>query len=288
MKIFSKNIFRGFTYWFFVCTTLLLVGCDNSLDPLDKNKGRYSIYGALNIDNETNYVRVKDLNIPIGQDSADAFSGSVTLENLNSGNVETLERTTAVFDSVVTHNFRASMNITPDTDYRVEVEAPDGKVVSKTAYTPKIANHLITTNIYTPEHLITIDTLCIKNYTITFEDLEPGEGIIADVGFEMNGNEVWLEDQMLPAFPGNTDVQLVVNPQEVIDKAANPDGDPFDLPSVKICRELTSHVFTIRYQHLGRNFVDRSTSDSLQIPFGTGQLVGMYEDMVAFDIDTTR
>lgn len=272
-----------------VMFVLVLQGCDNSLDPLEENKGRYSIYGALNIDKEVNYIRVKDLNIPIGKDSAESFSGTVTLEDLNTGNVEQLERTTAVFDSVVTHNFKATMDITPATDYRVAVEAPDGKVVSKIAHTPTIADYMITTNIDTTDPHLNIDDFCVADYTVTFEPIQPGEGIIADIGFEMNGNEVWLEDEVITAFPKNTSAQLVINPQKVIDEAANPDGDPLDLPTIKICRqELTSHVFTVRYQHLGLSFVDRSTSDSLNIPFGTGQLVGMYENTFSFDIDTTR
>ncbi len=290
MIFYKKNFSRILIVTLlFAISQVVLPGCDNTLEPLDENKGQYSIYGGLNVAKDVNYIRVKNLNVPVGQDSADNFEGIVTLENLNTGATETLENRTVYFDSVATHNFRATMDITTNTKYRVSVEGPNGNTVTKDAQTPAKTQYSISTNLDTTVFVPKIDDFCIADYTVTFSPVLPGEAIVADIGFEYTGDEIWLEDKLIVAPEGATSTRLVISPQDVIDEALDPDGDPFNPPGKDICeKKLTSLVFTVRFQHLGQNFVDRSTSDTLDIPFGTGQLVGIYQDMFSFRIDTTR
>lgn len=118
-----KNLFSWMIlpaiFWFFL-------SCDNSLDPLDEEKGAYSIYGYLNLYKDINYIRVKNLNITYLQDSTN-IDAEVTLENIYSGATEILEDTIVVFDSLKTHNFCRTMDIQPHIEYRVSVEGSDGK-----------------------------------------------------------------------------------------------------------------------------------------------------------------
>lgn len=72
-------------------SAFILYSCDNSLNPVIKNKGIYVIYGYLDINSDTNYIRVKNLKVPLRKATANTFNGTVTLTNLDNGASQILQ-----------------------------------------------------------------------------------------------------------------------------------------------------------------------------------------------------
>lgn len=79
------------------------------------------------------------MNTSLEQDTTGKIDAEVTLRNLDNGLKEILQDTIVKFDGIETHNFRTTMDLYPETEYRVSVERSDGKVTSATATTPAIA-----------------------------------------------------------------------------------------------------------------------------------------------------
>lgn len=128
----------------------ILWGCDNTLEPFEENIGNYSVYGALDINKDINYIRIKDLSLT-NDEAPETIDITVTLKSLSSGEIETLKDTLVVFDGVNTHNFVSRMNIEPETTYRLTVTDPNGDSFSVSATTPKLIEHISTTITEAPQ-----------------------------------------------------------------------------------------------------------------------------------------
>lgn len=274
MKNFAKNIYPDFTYCFFLCAIFLLVSCDNSLDPLEEEKGLYSIYGGLNVRAEENYIRVKNLNKPFNRTAGDSLDAEVRLKNLAADSTEKLGFQTVTFDGIKTFNYRATMDIDFNTRYQIIVEKPDGRKVTATAETPAWAD---TTVRPAPE-----ERLCSTQMTITFNPVEPGEVIFIKIGFEFKENTFWRED-LVALRNGNTNItRLTYDLPSVIANRLDP-----DIPHYKsICDFVTSDVVTIHYRHLGKGHLVNTSTDSLNLPDEAKNLVGYYENTFEYKFKT--
>lgn len=118
---------------------LLLVGCDASVQPFSSSdKYRYSIYGALNPAQDTQWVRVEPLQEPTSEGVSDEpLDATVTLENVDTGQTWVLrDSLTEVFRDELQHNFWTTAPIAPDTPYRVVVQNAEGETTSASTTTP--------------------------------------------------------------------------------------------------------------------------------------------------------
>ncbi|MFB6231826.1 MAG: hypothetical protein ABEL04_11790 [Salinibacter sp.] len=183
------------TLWILVlfAGAALLAGCDASLAPIDKEAGLYSVHGYLTLNDGPHFVRVKNLNVPVGSDSARALNATATLTNLVTGQAETLTDSIVAFEGTPTHNFRIDQAIQPATTYRLRIEQPDGDATRATATTPRDARVDVS-----PPPSDTIE--CLEGITLRFRNIRGESRVQVSGGLYRNGNLHWTrEDLRIPA-----------------------------------------------------------------------------------------
>lgn len=255
----SLVIFLVFPFW----------GCDNSFNPFEEGKVSYSIYGYMNIYEEVNYIRVKDLNKTLDE-TGEEIDAEVLLENLDNGRTQILQDTVVEFDGVKTHNFRTTMNIKPDTDYRVTVERSDGQTASITATTPYISETTIEPT----------SANCTTQVNINFEPIRSKLGLDMEVGFYFNNVLLWTRvNNILIETENNVD--LYFTPSKFINEVIDREEEVF-------CEDLSDDIFEVRYIHYGPGIFEETLSDTLAISGGVGRFGAFYEDSFSIRIDTTN
>lgn len=250
-----------------LCLLVGIVACDNTLDAFDEEKGLYSIYGYLNLDEDINYIRVKDLNSTLSENIGEDIDANVTFENLKTGTTQTLEDTVVEFDGVKTHNFWTTMDIEPDTKYQVSVERSDGRQTSAIATTPYKAR----TNVNP------IAANCTTQVNVNFQPVRSKFGLSVELGFYYKQDLFWVRVNNLLIERENS-VTLSIMPIDLI-------SDPFE--GRLLCEQLSDDSFEVRYTHYGPDLFKDTVSDTLRIPGGSGRFGAYYKDAFTFPIDTT-
>lgn len=259
-------------------------GCENSIQPLDRETGIYSIYGTLDLKQETNFVRVKDLNKTLLEDTAGTINATVVLTDLNNGFQDIMQDSIIEFDGVKTHNFYTNMEILPGNRYRVSVERDDGRTVTADAITPEFAN----TNIEP------VMETCETPIQVSFNPVEDRNNLSLSVGFNYKGELRWIPPrENIVTGPDDVDNSekteiFSFTPKSILDLFTGNTG-LFSSDAEELwCHQLDNDQFYIRYTHYGSDFFENTTSDSIQIPGGTGRLGALYNDTLNFKIDTTN
>lgn len=123
-------------FLFLSFVTFLLVGCDSTVEPVRQDT--FSIYGYLSVSADTQFVRVKPLDQPVGQAPTDKLEAAVMLHNRSTGDTYTLRDSVVTFvdkgDSVQTHNYWTGASISPGTTYEISVKK-NGKIVTSASTT---------------------------------------------------------------------------------------------------------------------------------------------------------
>lgn len=244
-------------------------GCDNTLDPLDEERGIFSIYGGLDLNSEINYLRVRNLNQPILENEIQDFDGTVSITNKRTSETVILNDTLINIQNVFVRNFISTMPIEPETAYEVIARTPAGKQVSATATSPAFADVSI----------LPVAPDCTTRVNIDFDPVNIG-GLEPEVGFEWNGEILW--QTVIPERGENgesNDLRRVsFTPRQLITRR---------LQESKWCSELPDDVFYLRYIHYGPEFTQSIDSDNLNIPGGAGTLGAYYRESRSFEIDTS-
>jgi hypothetical protein len=111
---------------------LIVVSCDNNLEPLSDDGTIHSVYGYIDIDADTNFIRINELKKPLLEGDTKPFDGVVTLEHLESGSSEILSDSLIVFDEVAASNFLTMLPVIPENTYRLTVVNSGGESTSVT------------------------------------------------------------------------------------------------------------------------------------------------------------
>jgi hypothetical protein len=119
-----------------ISAILFLPACDNSVDPLDRDTGIFSIYGYLDLDRQTHYIRVKDLNAPFTAEATRQLDALVTFRHLESGQATVLEAEVREHMGVYLHTFVYQGTILPDNAYQVTAVRSDGATVDVSTRAP--------------------------------------------------------------------------------------------------------------------------------------------------------
>lgn len=254
---------------------LLIAGCDNSLQPLNTEKGIYSIYGFIDVNADVNYIRIKDMNIPLVDDTTQTIDAAVTLTDLNTGASQVLQDSVVQFANVSTHNFRTTMDIQPETTYRIRVEGSDGRSVSATTTTPGIAQ-------YNAEPT---GEQCDTPITIRFEPVDEETLIILRLTFMLGGQQFGAQQLLQAPVTGEYNGILThrFSPLQLIRDSVN-DSDLH-------CWSMDTEYIEARYIHFGPDYEfggESNVSDSLTVPGGAGQFVGLLRNSFSIRIDTTE
>ncbi len=257
---------------------VLLSGCENNFDPLNRERGNYSIHGALNVYADTNHVRVRDLNTPLTRDSTRELNVTVTLTDVDRGATETLQDSVVQYDNVYTHNFRALMDIRPETQYRVTVHPKQGTdSVQATTTTPRIAE--------ASAEPTGMD--CDTSIQVTLEPVQSPSDVDMAVGFQHRGNR---EQTAVGVGSGDAPDQASTSftPLDILNTPAPcTEPDP-SIPPPTWCHELDVDELLVRYTHFGPQSTESTVSDSVNVPGGIGSFRSYYRDVLSVPIDTSN
>ena len=265
------NILLLFSAVFFV-----FWGCETSINPLNEEKGIYSIYGYLDLNKEENYIRVKNLNKPLSEMDEDSIDADVTFTNLANGNSNKLKDTVVTFDGVKTHNYGINMDLQPDTKYQVRVERSDGRETLATATTPAIADRNLTPS----------NAGCFSNIQLKFRPVRSRFAMDLEIGIPFDDKIFWtkMDSDLIDA---NNVVRINFTPWYIIRKVFG-GNNPAGFESEQVyCSDLSDDTYRVRYTHFGPDLSRNTISDTLSAPGGAGKFGALYNDSFSFKIDTS-
>lgn len=254
------------------------------IDALEDEKGIYSIYGALNLEESPNYIRIKDLRTALGADSSN-LNATVQFEDLETGSSTLLRDTVINFNGIYTNNFILNEDLEPRNSYRITVTRPDGNFVSSVATMPGVTVHNITPN-------ESVD--CFGQVVFKFDNVLPSEQIRLEVTissyvvrtleitqfctFEREGNSASLtltsRDLLGMLFP-DRGVNLITC---------------HDTPSEISCEDLETPQITLQYLHLGPEWqkvypiYPNDPEDIMDVENGLGFFGGYRDDTSSYTV----
>jgi hypothetical protein len=271
---------------FFILILLIiflgLISCENSIDPLDEETGNFTIYGALNVREQPNYIRVRELNDRFTAEATQDIDARVTLFNEADGSTTVLEDKRVEHLDLYHHNFEYDEGIIPNNEYRVTVERSDGSSLSLAMITPVVSSRSVA-----PVNQK-------YNLPVTFE-MDPLEGstVVVYFGFplvqeneEITENTEWDWGPKYVFGPNGNEqprtVSFTFSPffelREVL---------PFE-PMYRICKRiLTKANLYLRFQHYGPGFYEDITKDEFNI-MNTNRFGSVYYDTLEVPIDTSQ
>lgn len=250
------------------------IGCEANLAPIDRDAGLYGIYGALDLNRQTNYIRVKDLNAELTGDATDTLDAIVTLENLESGAIDTLPRTRLEFEDIYLHNFIVDNPVDPDTPYKITAERSDGAQTSIETLTPTMPEPIAE-----PENRD-----CSTPVTVTFEPTN-GSTIVLIMGIPFEnlfGPIYWATPQVLREASGESNkITYTFTPRTQVDVIPGSVTNGLDLD----CTDLDDEDFMISFSHYSPGFYEKIENDPFDIRASTERFGAYYRDTLSVTVD---
>ncbi|MBO6794955.1 MAG: DUF4249 family protein [Balneolaceae bacterium] len=258
-----KLLFKALPIFFI--GVLFNTGCENrAIDPFEDRTDVFSIYGALNMQDSVNTVRVKNTQTYLLQDSADIKPMTLSFENMESGNTDVLDPMIINFNGNYTYNYPIREDLKPEQKYKITVTDPDGKRSTAVATMPGITIPAVDTlGINNDTGFGEPDTECFTEHTFLFTNVKEDEQIFMFSGIEYNGRKIWARTRTVdaPTRIANTDTlsALLSVKHLIFDHFPLSDEryvhvNPRYWPSTVHCRELDSNEITIRYFHLSADW----------------------------------
>jgi len=256
-----------------IIVSLSVFGCDNTLAPLDKETGVYAIYGALDMDEQTNYIRIRDLKAPFTSEATEFLDAQVIFENLMTGDKSTLAFERQEYDGVYLHNFVVHGEMEPNTKYMVSTKRSDGVSVSLSTVSPTRPEPVafpINQNCYTP---ITVEFTPTNGGIIAYE-ISYNLSQSRSISFILEANET-----------DSSTMLLSFTPKKILSL--------FHASNIS-CYNLKSPQFKIRYAHYSKGLYPYNPIEGgvIRDPFNilqSTQVFGTYyKDSLIIPIDTSR
>lgn len=260
--------------------SLLFGACDARLEPYAENTGFFSIYGYLTVSDAPHYIRVRNLNDLVLDDSTQPLDATVLLKNLDTGATETLIDSVVVHDGVYTHNFRSEMDVEPKTTYEVSVERSDGRTSRATATMPPVTN---------VEVEPTGDAACDARLRVEFPDIDQKRFIRASVGLKYANTLEWYNIDLTELPTGG--LRQRFQPASFVDEVVPDNITPIvDCDAARYCSLLDDKKIRIAYTHFGPDWpADSVLADPLHsdVTNGTGVFGGLRRDTVVVTTNAT-
>lgn len=255
----------------------LLLGCETSIEPIDKEAGLFSIYGYLTLTENRHYVRIRNLKDPIFDDSAAGVNATVTLENLETGTRDVLDDSIVVFQDVQTHNFESDLDVQPSDRYRITVERSDGESTQATATMPPF-----TTIEDTPSGAVE----CTEHMRLNFTNVPESRLLRIRAGIRWRSQWHWtqvekarVEDSATPTtvFAPTTIIRKIV-PERILISLG---------PPSEYCDILGKKQIRVAHTHFGPDWpADSLLADPVasQVENGLGVFGGLHRDTLAKEV----
>ncbi|REL29105.1 hypothetical protein DYD21_14705 [Rhodohalobacter sp. SW132] len=236
----------------FTLTVLLCSSCEeNSINPIEDDRGIFSFYGYMQVGESPNYVRVRNIDEPFLSEM-NSLDGVVTFENMKSGEIHTLRDTTINFMGNLTHNYIIEEEINFDTTYLLAAERSDGLVSKSKVKTPEQTELILT-----PSE----NVQCLSSINFTFKNVAYPERIHLTISAEYQGIkhtgdlEVFADE--LERIDESDEVRIRLSPSNLLVEVFtpilpdNPYFDPFRLFPTVSCSQLDTSLIEITYTHYG-------------------------------------
>lgn len=251
--------------------------CDRVINPFEDENGTYSVYGALNVEEDSHRIRVRNVTIPFLSDSLKGYEDIAVFFNYPDGQTVQLEDTVINFNGNYTYNYLLDGTLEPDSEYSLRLEFDDQEATSIIS-TPGISN-----GDSTPDQ----SNGCAQTIRIFINNIKQPEFTLVDVGVEHDGKRKWASVGAVDEFDhiegtDRMEVELTVTNLLVDIFPPPPEatiGIPprFWRPTVE-CDELDLNTMYFRYIHFGKeweifrdtDFLDDVFIDSGDIENGIG------------------
>lgn len=284
MKHFSLSV-----YILLIILASFSPGCnDKSIDPIEDGTGIFSFYGAIDLNEHPNYVRVRDLKIPFLSEP-DSLDAEVTLLHLESGIQSTLEDSIVTFSGKITNNYIITDTLLPRNTYKLSaMRKSDGATSSSIATMPGITEHTVS-----PDSNVD----CHQPITFRFKNVLPSENIRIEAGFVHDKQITWFEVGRICDIRQTGDNEMVfsASPNNLLGIVFPPPGINMlvckDITPAVECDQLDSNVARLRYVHFGPEwnavYPLRPVNPTavLDVDNGLGFFGGIRRDSFTFTID---
>ena len=277
---------------------LVLISCDTSrsIDPFEDESGSYSIYGAIELGEDNNFIRIRDVSVPFLADSGLGYENvNVHLEEVESGREIALRDTIVNYNGNYTVNYLIEEDLQPRVAYNFTIGNEYGEAVNSIFTMPGVNTHRINQN-------RVLD--CYHPIRFTWDNVIAPEYILVEVGVTYQGQRYWGEVQRVDEpdhVPGSNrmEMQLTVR-QLLVDIFPPPIGGeggtsiPVELwPPMVECNELDNNEIHFRYIHFGPDWQQFEETDyyifdfldSGEIENGIGFLGGLRRDSFSFFVE---
>lgn len=240
-----KSIYSLFILIMFVASCT-----DTKINPFEISSGYFSVYGAMNTDLPLNHIRIKDIQTPLLSPVEEIETFSATLENLQTNEIDPLDKEIIIFNDNPTLNFIVDEVFEPRSSYKLTVTGTDGKISTSIATTP--GNTSLT---LTPE--VTED--CWEEILIEFDDVKDPEFIRFELGVRYKRRMYYAEIKTvapLERVPGTDKVNVSLSVTNMLVDLFPPEESSIGLPPrlwipTIGCRDLDQQYMVIRYTHFG-------------------------------------
>lgn len=256
----------------FILALMSLSACDNSFDPTDRDNGTYSIHGMLDLMEESNYVRVRNMNAPFTLEATEELDVIVTLKNLETGENRQLGSSVREYRGVYLHTFSYDEQALPDTGYLLTVESGDGFRVELETVTPTL-----------PEpQIIREDDGCTTPVNMVFDPMNGGTFTLR-FGTELDTEEedgMW--GRIITFEPSNYEdrVSITFTPLRRARGIKASFGTCFSL--------LPSGNLYVAIAHYSPGFYEELNAEVTNILETTRRFGGFYADTLTIPVDPSR
>lgn len=289
-------------------------GCDNSIEPLS-DRSTFSIYGYLNLSEQRQFIRVRDVSEPLLGDSASQdIDAAVTLEELSTGTTWALRDSVIAFGDLYTHNFWTDLTLQPDTEYRVTVTRSDGVTTQATTRTPRAiapvsvpeAGNCLTTfsipfpGIQSRQRIYEVKVGFLPERESDGSEGPPAPGDDRDTGDAPNQERVWIDvgdsDAVQLISRPETDVRIRLLPEELLSPFLPLiDTRPMDT-YIPRCLLLDDDQIYVAYLQLGPNWsgvlsqqsISFNPGESRYVDNGLGFFGALRYDTLSVTVDTAN
>lgn len=275
-----------------------LTTCDTSrsIDPFEDDIGSYSVYGAVELGEDNNLIRIRDVSIPFLADSNYGYENVVVrLEEVESGREIGIRDTIINYNGNFTLNYLIEEDLEPRVDYNFSITNEVGDFVNSIFTMPGINTHRINLN-------RVLD--CYDPIRFTWDNVMAPEYILVEVGVMYKGQLYWGEVQRVDEpnhVPGANRMEmrmtvrqllLDIFPPPIGGEGASSTPVEFWTPEVE-CFELDNNRVNIRYIHFGPDWEQFEETDyyifdfldSGEIENGIGFLGGIRRDGFSFEVE---
>ncbi|MBO6537339.1 MAG: hypothetical protein JJ966_14035 [Balneolaceae bacterium] len=277
---------------------ITMASCDTErvINPFEESIGSYSVYGAVELNEDKNLIRIRDVSIPFLADSSVGYNDiDVSLKEVETGRNIGLRDTTINYNGNYTLNFIIQEDLQPRVAYTFEISYENEEIVYSTFTMPGVGTLRINRDPVQD---------CYHKVRFTWDNVLAPEYVLAEAGVNYNGQTFWGEVERVDEpdhVPGtNTmDMELTVRnllvdifPPPIGGEGASNTPPEFWKPEVE-CHQLDNNEIYIRYIHFGPEWEQFEETDyyvfdmldSGQIENGIGFLGGIRRGILTFSVD---